>query len=101
MTSSIEQSEKEAAAVQKTEHRVTLDSIKDKIAEVEYHTPALNPTMTIAIAKMANGFVLIGKSAPADPANYNAELGQKFALEDVIRQAWAFEGYLLREKLAA
>ncbi|MDX9690550.1 MAG: Gp49 family protein [Alphaproteobacteria bacterium] len=98
---SIEQSDKEAAAVQKTENRVTLESIKDKIAEVEYHSPALNPTMTIAIVKMKNGFVLIGKSAPADPENFNAELGQKFALEDVMRQAWAYEGYLLREKLAA
>jgi hypothetical protein len=37
---------------------------------------------------MRNGFVVIGKSAPLDPANFNDELGRKFSYEDCIRQLW-------------
>jgi hypothetical protein len=46
-----------------------------------------------------NGFAVVGKSAPADPSNYDEELGKRFAKEDCIRQLWQLEGYLLREKL--
>jgi Phage protein (N4 Gp49/phage Sf6 gene 66) family len=51
------------------------------------------------VMKLKNGFVLLGKSAPADPVNFDPEVGKKFAYDDGIRQMWQFEGYLLREKL--
>lgn len=57
--------------------------------------------LSICILVMRNGFTVIGKSAPASPANFNAELGKRFAYEDAIRQLWPHEGYALREKLAA
>lgn len=97
---SIEVTDQQSQAVQKTPNRVSLDSIKDKIAEVAYLHPEMLPSMTICLMKMANGFVLVGQSAPADPANFNAALGIQFAEEDAIRQVWQLEGYLLREKLA-
>lgn len=56
--------------------------------------------LTVCFLVMGNGFVIIGKSAPAAPANFNAELGRKFAREDAIRQLWPLEGYALRERLA-
>lgn len=93
---SLEQSDREAAAVAKAE-RVTLDSIKAKVAKSEY---ILNGVMTICIVHMANGYTVLGKSAPAAVENFNADLGKKFAYEDAIRQIWPLEGYLLREKLA-
>lgn len=89
-----------SAAVQKTPHRVTLDSIKDKIAERVFMRPTIEPTMTVCFLKMSNGFVVIGKAAPADPANFDRELGEKFAFEDAVRQIWPLEGYALRERLA-
>lgn len=55
--------------------------------------------LTICILVMRNGFTIVGKSAPASPENFNAELGCKFAREDTMRQVWAFEGYLLRDQL--
>ena len=55
--------------------------------------------MTICIIVCRNGFTVIGKSAPADEANFNAELGAKFAREDAIRQLWPLMGYALRERL--
>ena len=99
--SSLQVSDEQAAAVQKTENRVTLESIQAKIAEVEYVNPKAAPHMTIAIVKLTNGYIVLGESAPADPENFNAELGQKFALENATRKIWPMEGYLLCEKLAA
>jgi hypothetical protein len=98
-TGSLEASDAAAAAVAKTEARVTLDSIRAKVATVEYHHPNVAGHMTVAFVRMENGFIVIGKSAPADPLNFDAELGHKFALEDALRQVWALEGYLLCEKL--
>jgi len=100
-TGSLEASDAAAAAVQKTPHRVTLQSIHDKVETVEYVNPTLAPHFTLAIVKMKNGYVITGQSAPADPANYDKALGEKFSYEDAIRKVWPLEGYQLCEKLAA
>lgn len=107
--------------------RVTLDGMKDKIAFCAYFTAgdAINhigdwspgqlhvekhagtglppelDLLTICIVTMQNGFTVIGKSAPASAANFDADKGRLFAYEDAIRQIWPLEGYALREKLAA
>ena len=94
-------SDAEAAAVQKTPNRVTLESIEAKIEFVEYINPTSAPHVTLAFVKLKNGFVLTGLSAPADTENFNAELGKKFSYEKAVRQVWEHEGYLLCEKLAA
>lgn len=91
--------DKAAADVQKTPNRVTLDHMLGKVKDVEYVRPINVRHMTIAIVTLQNGFALVGHSAPADPANYNKELGQKIAFDDCIRQLWALEGYALRQKL--
>lgn len=107
---SLEQSDKEAAAVA-TKPRVTLDDIKANIAG-EYsftaaaalnalNMPITEPleVLTICILVLKNGFTIIGKSAPASPENFNEELGHKFAKEDAIRQCWPLMGYELRQRL--
>jgi hypothetical protein len=43
--------------------------------------------------------VLVGKAGCADPANYNRAIGEKFAADDALRQLWALDGYLLRQRL--
>lgn len=111
--SSLEVTDQEAAAVA-VAPRVTLDEMVGKIRNrydftgaqavnaVGHPVPSdkeLN-ILSICILVMKNGFVLIGKSAPASPENFNAELGKKFAYEDAIRQLWPLEGFALREKLA-
>lgn len=55
--------------------------------------------LSICLLVMRNGFMVLGKSAPASSANFNADLGRKFAYEDAIRQVWPLEGYLLRSTL--
>lgn len=90
--------------------RVSLDDIKANIMAEYFITgdkavgegvPVHDDlkVLTICILVMRNGFTIIGKAAPADPANFNADLGRTFAREDAIRQAWPLMGYALREKL--
>jgi hypothetical protein len=57
--------------------------------------------LSICVLVMKNGFVIIGKSAPASAANFNPELGKKLAYEDAVRQIWPLMGFALRDRLAA
>lgn len=97
--SSLEISDRESAAVQKTPNRISLDSMKEKIVDTEYVSPSIIPHMTICILRLENGFALVGKSAPGDADNFNEELGKKFAYEDALRQMWPLEAYLMRERM--
>lgn len=97
--SSLRISDDESKAVQKTPNRVSLDSMKDKIADEEYIHPDTIPHLTICVIILKNGFALVGKSAPADAENYDQALGEKFAFEDALRSMWPLEAYLLREKM--
>jgi len=108
---SIEQTDREAQAVAKAE-RVSLAKINEAIS-AEYSFTADKAlgegipvhdslkVLTICMIVMKNGFTVIGKSAPASPENFNADLGRQFAREDAIRQLWPLMGYALRERLAA
>lgn len=49
--------------------------------------------MTICVLVLRNGFVVVGKSAPMSPENFNADLQRKFAYEDAIRQMWPLAAY--------
>lgn len=107
---SLQASEAAAAAVA-VAPRVSLDDIKNAIAGEYYVTadkaigadspimPALC-VLTICFLVMKNGFTIVGKSAPASPDNFNADLGRQFAREDAMRQAWPLMGYALRDRLA-
>lgn len=82
-----------------THARVTLAQIEDKIVERDFVVH--DGLLTLCLVTMANGFVVVGKSAPASPENFDAEKGRTFAYEDAVRQLWPLEGYALRERLAA
>lgn len=108
--SSLHTTDAAAAAIAKAP-RVALADIEAAIA-CRYDTTAgkaIGPDvpghkaldlLSICILVMKNGFVVIGKSAPASPENFNAELGRKFAYEDAVRQLWPLMGYALRDRLA-
>jgi hypothetical protein len=110
-----------------THPRVSLSDINDAIAGEHYFTAAQaivalgqplcgepvrdaggNPVataspldlLTICIMVLANGFVVIGKSAPASPENFDETKGRTFAREDAIRQLWPLMGFALRDRLA-
>jgi hypothetical protein len=109
---SLETSDAEAAK-HSVAPRVTLDDIKGAIAYRHDftasaalsalrapHSPALD-VLSICIVVMSNGFSVIGKSAPASPANFDAEFGKSLAFDDCIRQLWPLMGFSLRDRLAA
>lgn len=112
---SLQATEKECAAVA-VAPRVSLPDIEAAIAD-RYHFTADQPLLTLGLGKgdqlkavenlsicilvMKNGFTVIGKSAPASPENFNAQLGRKLAYEDAVRQLWPLMGFALRDKLAA
>lgn len=122
MDSSLETTEK-VAAKGALAPRVSLASMEEKVlarvfltgaeamgaASFSINADITNPLnieaqlkpLTICLLVMRNGFTIIGKSAPASPANFDAEKGRQFAYEDAIRQLWPLEGYALREALRA
>lgn len=109
MSNNLDETDRASAAVA-IGPRVSLTDIQMAIA-AEWYTTAWDalgdqiPKMeslkllTICIVSMKNGFVIIGKSAPAYPQNFNADLGRKFAYEDAIRQIWPLMGFALKERL--
>lgn len=97
MTDTLRMTEEESAAVA-VAPRVTLESMEAKIVQEDYIVH--DGILTLCILKMENGFYVVGESAPASKANFDAGLGRKFAFENAIRQLWKLEGYALREKLS-
>jgi len=98
--SSVRMTDDESKAVQKTPNRIDLDDILAKIEFEDYIAPERHPHMTLCVVTLDNGYIIIGKSTPADPLNFDEQLGRKFAKEDAIRQIWPLEAYLLRERMS-
>jgi len=92
--------EAKAVVATKTAPRVTEDSIKAKIASVDYQTWIMNGSpATLCIITMQNGWMSTGFSAPADARNFDAEVGKRYAYDNAFKPLWQLEGYMLREKL--
>lgn len=98
MEPSLTLDEAKAVVATKTAPRVTEESIKAKIANVEYLTP--KPYVTICMITMKNGWTTTGFSAPASAANYDPEVGKRYAYDNAFKPLWQLEGYLLRERLS-
>jgi hypothetical protein len=81
----------------KTAPRVTEESIVGRMRSVSY---AMHDQMTVCFITMKNGFRVVGVSAPASAANYDAEVGKRYAYDNAFKQLWPLEGYLLRERLS-
>lgn len=82
---------------EKTRRKITEESIKARILRVSY---IYDDTTTICMITMNNGFRVIGHTTPADPGNYDAAVGRRYAYENAFRQLWQLEGYLLVEYLS-
>lgn len=71
------------------------------MASIDYKTAHLDGTpSTVATARLPGGFVVaVGHSACVSAANFDAEKGRKYAIEDAERKSrhnlWEFEGYAL------
>lgn len=81
-----------------TAPRLTPDHIDSCIEREEYHV--FDNILTVCVLTLANGFKVTGESAPASPENFDQDLGRKIARDMARNKIWAFEGYLLRSRLA-
>lgn len=96
---SLKASDDASKAVQKTPWRVSLAAMERRIVSEEVIRPESLPHMTIVVIVLDNGYALQGMSAPADPENFNEELGIKFAREDALRKMWPLEAYVMRDQM--
>lgn len=110
------QADEDLSAHSATAPRVSVDDLKGGVKEVYYVNAAkavlstvdkatlgLGPhpldLMTLCFLVCDNGFVIVGKSAPASAANFDEHKGRVFAYEDAMRQLWPMRGFALREAL--
>lgn len=82
-----------------TAPRLTPAKIDAAIAGESYHVFP-GTTLTVCALTLRNGFIVTGESAAASPENFDEELGRKIARDNARNKIWAFEGYLLRERLS-
>lgn len=95
---SLQRGEDDAAAIQMPgTDRVSLDYMISRIANVGYRQDDLVPHGTHCTILLDNGFAARGFSAPADPANFDAQFGAKLAYDDAVRSLWPIFGFLLCE----
>ena len=81
--------ERQAAEVQKPgTSRISLADLMERVVDTAYMRPLFNETVIICAVQLDNGFVLVGKSAPTDRANFDEAFCRQLAFDDAIRQAW-------------
>ena len=80
--------------------RLTPALIDEQIVAEAYHVFP-GTSLTVCALTLKNGFHVTGESAAASPENFDAELGRKISRDNARNKIWAFEGYALRNRLAA
>ncbi|WP_342577699.1 Gp49 family protein [Psychrobacillus sp. FSL K6-2843] len=53
----------------------------------------------LVVAKIPNGFTIVGESACVDPLNYDEQIGFDLAVKHIKNRLWELEGYALQNKL--
>lgn len=76
---------------------VTEQGLKDVIVKESY--VRIGQKTTVCCLTLKNGFEVLGESACVDPANFNEELGRKYAYERAFEKLWQLEGYRLQSEL--
>lgn len=80
--------------------RVTFAMISDEIEKEDYYVFP-GTTLTVCLLTLKNGYTVLGKSACADPTNFDENVGRHYAREDAIRDIWPLLGFRLRDQLSA
>lgn len=78
--------------------RLVAADIEDAVIDEQYHH-FTDTTMTVCCLTLRNGFHVTGTSACVHPADFNAEIGRKYAREEAVKQAWDHESYMLKQRM--
>ena len=76
--------------------KLTPEDIESVIQSEQYYVFP-GTTLTICCLTIRGGYNVTGESACVDPANFNKELGEKYAREQAVEKIWPLEGYLLKQ----
>lgn len=81
--------------------KVTPEQIEKIMSESEFMVcHKIFDKQCIVVAKLKNGFTIVGESACVDPANYDNAIGEKLAKDRIKEKIWELEGYALQKKLS-
>lgn len=78
--------------------RLTPELIDEQIVNEAYYVFP-GTVLTVCALTLANGYHVVGESAPVSADNFDAGIGRKIARDHARSKIWALEGYLLRTKL--
>ena len=82
-------------------NKVTKEQIDAILEAAEYQTfHRVFGKQCIVVAKLPNGFTIVGESACVDPTNYDDDIGFKLAVERIRSKVWELEGYALQVALS-
>jgi hypothetical protein len=81
------------------QNTVTKEHIDSLLREADIDIKTIFGKVTVVTLKLKNGFTLVESSACVDPRNYDESMGAEICLKRMENQLWAFEGYLLQDKL--
>lgn len=73
---------------------VTTDMVNDEWKEAYFHRFP-DTTVTVCCLHLHNGFTVIGKSACANPDNFDAELGKELAFDDAKQKVYTLVAFRL------
>lgn len=76
--------------------RITPEHVANQIKDTTYYRHGV---LTICVLTLANGFYVIGESAPASPENFDENLGRQIARRNAADKIWTLEGYRLKTDL--
>lgn len=80
--------------------KVTPEQHAAEIVDVRFYQLP-ETTVTLCQMKLRNGFVIIGKSACVDPAEFNKEMGEQIARRKADDKLWELLGFRLADQMHA
>lgn len=83
-----------------TKNKVTKEQIERIIEQSTFETfHRVHDKQCIVVAKLPNGFTVVGESACVDAENYDEQIGYDLAVEHIKKRLWELEGYALQNTL--
>ena len=68
---------------------ITIEDLESRIKKEEF--VVVGKKTTICCLTLKNGFEVTGESACVDTANFNKEIGEKYARERAVEKIWQLE----------
>lgn len=83
-----------------TVKKVTQEQIDSIVAQASFEVMhRIHGKQCIVVAKLPNGFTVVGESACVDSTNYDEQIGFDLAVKQIKNRLWELEGYVLQNML--